>query len=79
MRLAQPEKYRSGTLGRSPCCRFAVEKKREVPLRLKSAKELLHTIDKNFSTLAFCRRWLDDLGATRHLMALKSAVTPAHP
>merc|ERR1719460_1653098 len=45
-----------------------------VPLRLKSAKELLHTIDKNFSTLAFCRRWLDDLGATRHLMALKSLV-----
>jgi methionyl aminopeptidase len=45
-----------------------------VPLRLKSAKELLHCIDKNFSTLAFCRRWLDDLGQTRHLMALKSLV-----
>ena len=46
----------------------------QVPLRLKSAKELLHCIDKNFSTLAFCRRWLEDLGQTRHLMALKSLV-----
>merc|ERR1712146_588859 len=36
--------------------------------------ELLHCIDKNFSTLAFCRRWLEDLGQTRHLMALKSLV-----
>jgi len=42
------------------------------PIRLKSAKELLHTIDKNFGTLAFCRRWVDDLGSTRHLMALKT-------
>jgi methionine aminopeptidase type II len=45
-----------------------------VPLRLKSAKDLLHTINQHFGTLAFCRRWLDDAGATRHLMALKSLV-----
>ena len=42
------------------------------PIRLKSAKDLLNTIDKNFGTLAFCRRWLDDAGSTRHLMALKT-------
>ncbi len=35
----------------------------KVPLRLPSAKSLLATIDKNFGTLAFCRRYLDRLGA----------------
>lgn len=28
-------------------------------------------INKNFGTLAFCRRWVDRLGETRYLMALK--------
>jgi len=46
----------------------------KVPLRVKSAKTLLHAIEKNFGTLAFCRRWLDDAGETRHLMALKNLV-----
>jgi len=44
------------------------------PLRVKSAKMLLHAIDQNFGTLAFCRRWLDDAGQTRHIMALKNLV-----
>jgi len=33
-----------------------------VPLRLPRAKQLLATIDKNFGTLAFCRRFLDRVG-----------------
>ncbi|KAL7042573.1 hypothetical protein ACKWTF_001200 [Chironomus riparius] len=41
------------------------------PLRLQSSKQLLGTITKNFSTLAFCKRWLDRLGATKYQMALK--------
>lgn len=45
-----------------------------VPLRVKSSKALLHSIEQNFGTLAFCRRWLEDLGNTRHLMALKNLV-----
>jgi len=45
-----------------------------IPLRVKSAKALLHAIDQNFGTLAFCRRWLDDAGQNRHLMALKNLV-----
>eukprot|EP00933_Yihiella_yeosuensis_P055830 TRINITY_DN5475_c1_g1_i2.p1 TRINITY_DN5475_c1_g1~~TRINITY_DN5475_c1_g1_i2.p1 ORF type:complete len:519 (+),score=141.75 TRINITY_DN5475_c1_g1_i2:225-1781(+) len=44
------------------------------PLRVKSSKALLHAIEQNFGTLAFCRRWLDDMGQTRHLMALKNLV-----
>ena len=43
-----------------------------VPLRLPRAKALLATIDKNFGTLAFCRRYLDRLGETKYLMALKN-------
>lgn len=40
-------------------------------LRLQSSKQLLGTITKNFGTLAFCKRWLDRLGATKYQMALK--------
>ncbi|XP_003738554.1 methionine aminopeptidase 2 [Galendromus occidentalis] len=42
-----------------------------VPLRLNSSKQLLRVIDENFGTLAFCRRWLDRLGQSRYLAALK--------
>lgn len=43
-----------------------------VPLRLPRAKQLLATIDKHFSTLAFCRRYLDRVGESKYLMGLKS-------
>lgn len=43
-----------------------------VPLRLPRAKSLLATIDKNFGTLAFCRRFLDRIGEEKYLMALKN-------
>lgn len=42
-----------------------------VPLRLQSSKALLNIINKNFGTLAFCKRWLDRVGATKYQMALK--------
>ncbi|RWS20201.1 methionine aminopeptidase 2-like protein, partial [Leptotrombidium deliense] len=42
-----------------------------VPLRLTKSKQLLNVINQHFSTLAFCRRWLDRLGQNRYLMALK--------
>eukprot|EP00004_Rigifila_ramosa_P007545 TRINITY_DN1854_c0_g1_i1.p4 TRINITY_DN1854_c0_g1~~TRINITY_DN1854_c0_g1_i1.p4 ORF type:complete len:284 (-),score=77.47 TRINITY_DN1854_c0_g1_i1:18-869(-) len=45
-----------------------------VPLRLPKAKQLLGTITKNFGTLAFCRRFLDRLGETRYLAALRNLV-----
>lgn len=43
-----------------------------VPLRLAKARQLLNVINQNFGTLAFCRRWLDRLGHSKYLMALKS-------
>ncbi|KAJ3244177.1 Methionine aminopeptidase 2 [Chytriomyces hyalinus] len=45
-----------------------------VPLRLPKAKQLLNTINQNFGTLAFCRRYLDRLGEKNYFMALKSLV-----
>lgn len=42
-----------------------------VPLRLSSSKSLLNTINKNFGSLAFCKRWLDRAGATKYQIALK--------
>ncbi|KAJ3161450.1 Methionine aminopeptidase 2B [Geranomyces michiganensis] len=54
-----------------------------VPLRLARAKALLGTINKNFGTLPFCRRYLDRIGETKYLMALKNLVdngaVDAHP
>lgn len=54
-----------------------------VPLRLQSSKQLLATINKNFGTLAFCKRWLDRAGATKYQMALKDlcdkGVVDAYP
>jgi len=43
-----------------------------VPLRTAAAKGLLSFINKEFGTLPFCRKWLDQKGQTKHLMALKN-------
>lgn len=43
-----------------------------VPLRMARAKQLLSCINNNFGTLAFCRRFLDRLGQTKYLMALRN-------
>lgn len=54
-----------------------------VPLRLQSSKTVLSIINKNFSTLAFCKRWLERAGATKYQMALKDlcdkGVVDAYP
>jgi len=55
-----------------------------VPIRSPKAKRLLSYITKRFDTLAFCRRWLDADGETRHLMSLRQlvesgAITPCPP
>jgi len=43
-----------------------------VPLRMARAKSLLAHINKQFDTLAFCRKWLDYQGQEKYLMALKN-------
>eukprot|EP00761_Pharyngomonas_kirbyi_P012431 gb/GECH01012458.1/.p1 GENE.gb/GECH01012458.1/~~gb/GECH01012458.1/.p1 ORF type:complete len:446 (+),score=96.90 gb/GECH01012458.1/:1-1338(+) len=42
-----------------------------VPIRSSSARNLLNYINRNHDTMAFCRRWLDNAGYDRHLLALK--------
>jgi len=39
---------------------------------MPKAKHLLNVINKNFGTLAFCRRYLDRIGETGYLLALKN-------
>ena len=41
-----------------------------VPLRLSSAKSVWNTINKNFGTLPFCRRYLDRLGQEKYLLGV---------
>ena len=43
-----------------------------IPLRLPKAKQLLNFINKNFDTLAFCRRWIDRAGEEKYLLALRN-------
>lgn len=40
--------------------------------RLPRAKQLLNTINNNFGTLAFCRRYLDRIGESKYLLALNN-------
>lgn len=47
----------------------------KIPLRLTSAESLLKTINKNFKTLPFCRRYLDRLGEKNYLLALNHLVS----
>ena len=43
-----------------------------IPLRLPKAKQLLSMINRNFDTLAFCRRWIDRAGEEKYLLALRN-------
>ncbi|KAK7532490.1 methionine aminopeptidase 2-like protein [Phyllosticta citribraziliensis] len=46
----------------------------KIPLRVSSAKALLNSINKNFGTLPFCRRYLDRLGHDKYLLGLNHLV-----
>ena len=43
-------------------------------LRLSSAKALLKTIDANFGTLVFCRRYLERLGVKSYHLGVSNRV-----
>jgi methionyl aminopeptidase len=63
---------------------FDAASSRVPPPRLPRARALLATIDAHFGTLAFCRRYLDRLGESKYLMALRSlcdsgAINPYPP
>ena len=48
-------------------------------VRLTTAKSLLNTINKNFGTLPFCRRYLDRIGEQRYLLAVSCSARSAIP
>lgn len=58
------------------CSHYALTSDRMIPStsRVKGAAQLGNAIHKTFRTLPFCRRWLDDLGHQRHILALKALV-----
>ncbi|KAG9098158.1 Methionine aminopeptidase 2 [Ceratobasidium sp. 370] len=56
------------------CSHYAKMREPRGQLRLESAKSLLRSINKNFGTLPFCRRYLDRYGESKYLLALKSLV-----
>jgi methionyl aminopeptidase len=55
-------------------CSHYIRNNNHVSLRSAKAKSLLNTINKNFNTMAFCRRYLDRLGETKYIMALNNLV-----
>ncbi|CCK69443.1 methionine aminopeptidase KNAG_0C03360 [Huiozyma naganishii CBS 8797] len=69
-----------GTTGRGyvvqegECSHYARNADTHTSPSLTSAKKLLKTIDDNFGTLPFCRRYLDRLGEEKYLFALNSLV-----
>jgi len=44
------------------------------PIRNTNAKRLFNIIKSNFGTLAFCKRWLNQIGEIKHAVALKNLV-----
>lgn len=41
-----------------------------VPLRTRAGRNILNVINKNFDSLAFCKRWIDRLGEEKYQMGL---------
>jgi len=46
----------------------------KVNIKNEKARALFNHINKNYSTLAFCRKWLEDEGVGNHALALKNLV-----
>ncbi|KAF8925821.1 methionine aminopeptidase 2-like protein [Dissophora ornata] len=49
-----------------------------IPIRMPKAKSLFETINREFGTLPFCRRYLDRVGEEKYLLALKSLCDTGH-
>lgn len=59
------------------CSHYMVDKDMisSIPqVRTQKARQLAGLLKRNFNTLAWCRRWLDRIGETRYLGALKQLV-----
>jgi len=66
---------RGYVVDKGECSHYAkVPQAGRVPIRLETAKSLLRTINKQFGTLPFCRRYLDRAGEKNYLFALNTLV-----
>ncbi|CDK27837.1 unnamed protein product [Kuraishia capsulata CBS 1993] len=76
---------RGYVVGQGECSHYAknTDSPPNTPIRLARAKQLLATLDKNFGTLPFCRRYIDRLGEEKYLLALsqlcKSGIVNEYP
>ncbi|GJJ74135.1 methionyl aminopeptidase [Entomortierella parvispora] len=50
----------------------------KTPIRLPRARALFETINREFGTLPFCRRYLDRVGEEKYLLALNSLCDSGH-
>lgn len=57
---------------------LAVDVRALIGCRLTSAKSLLKTINKEFGTLPWCRRYLDRKGESKYLLAVSSGLSGGH-
>ena len=58
------------------CSHYARNKEYDATgLKRETAKSLLRTINSNFNTLPWCRRYLDRLGESGYLMGLNELVS----
>merc|ERR1712107_479534 len=64
---------RGHVYGEGECSHYMVDydKHARIPIRHKQAKELYDFVIKQWGTFAWCRKWLDQLGQTRHFGALR--------
>ncbi len=56
------------------CSHYGKTSDARANVRSATAKQLLSHINQRYGSITFCRRWLDDEGQTRHLLALRQLV-----
>ena len=68
---------RGYVIDQGECSHYARKKNlpKSIPIRVHSAHGLLRTINKNFDSLPFCRRYLDRVGEKNYLLGLKHLVS----
>ncbi|GMG19010.1 unnamed protein product [Ambrosiozyma monospora] len=61
-------------VGSGECSHYAknLSAPANAPIRLERAKKLMTTIENNFGSLPFCRRYLDRIGEDKYLLALNT-------
>ncbi|KYR00174.1 methionine aminopeptidase 2 [Tieghemostelium lacteum] len=54
------------------CSHYMKVPNAQATIRLPKSRQLFNFINKNYDTLCFCRRWLDQAGEDKHILSLKN-------